>query len=99
MYNIQRCYIVQIVLAGVSENAFSLTLDPADILTRSMQILYPTYLVLNKSLMVDFLERFLRGSVEVSKTLHLPKVTLCRLVSVWIHETRSQCFPAVLRHF
>ena len=40
MYNIQRCYIVQIVLAGVSENAFSLTLDPADILTRSMQILY-----------------------------------------------------------
>ena len=40
MYNIQRCYMVQIVLAGVSENAFSLTLDPADTLTRSMQILY-----------------------------------------------------------
>ena len=31
MYNIQCCYIAQIVLAGVSENAFSLTLDPADI--------------------------------------------------------------------
>ena len=40
MYNIQRCYIAQIVLAGVSENVFSLTLDPADTLTRSMQILY-----------------------------------------------------------
>ena len=40
MYNIQCCYIAQIVLAGVSENAFSLTLDPADTLTRSMQILY-----------------------------------------------------------
>ena len=94
MYNIQHCYIAQIVLAGVSENAFSLTLDPADTLTRSMQILYLPGA--KQSLMVDFLERFLRGSVEVSKTLHLPKVTLCRLVSVWIHETRSQCFPAVL---
>ena len=40
MYNIQRCYIGQTVLAGVSENAFSLTPDPADTLTRSMQILY-----------------------------------------------------------
>ena len=40
MYNIQRCYIAQIVIVGVSENAFSLTLDPADTLTRSMQILY-----------------------------------------------------------
>ena len=86
------------LLTGVSENTFSLTLDRTDTLTTSMQILYLPGAELKSN--GKFSGRVPQRVVWCfSETLQLPTVILCRLLSVWIQETRSQCFPAVLRHF